>query len=926
MVPTLIIKVDSLEIELKQTKQTMGKAIVKLVKKVKKLENILKRRNVRGSGRRNHPTTMEAAKTLSKVASQRSKSVDKRQKQIAKSVIANDMSEEDFAKRMVDLNQGTWKLSQLKKLKFEEIKEEFDKLVKQVDTFVPMSLKATKAELKRFGEELQTKTTKRQKIDDKDAQSTEEKEKEPVKKMGKRRKQIARKGLHTAKDEAEKDEASEEDDSSSGKKGVYQIVRENGTDKVYMSLGAMLKEISREDLTELYRIVMKRYGTEGPTDDYERVFWENLKTMFDAPLSTDLVWSLPGQQKILSWRYYETCRVHCLNLDSADIYMLAERKYPLSANDKHVSYQTNLPNIRDVVQNICIPSSHQNCSNPTIILRDNLPPNIKDWELIIHENVICVDTYKSSINACSAIMLYHLKNSQKFNLAYFIDHKIKSVKNRVDCSLPYVLLITNLYQFVLAKHPKLFRPHHTLQFVLHYPMMSSINRMNERKRNESEEVKLNIPYSPSSVESSNQSSPLLGYWVLNKLKLGVLGWTSSEHSTCQSNNSEGFLWIIPAEHSFENESESLSCTNEMSKSKHKCHSNAVMGSWGSAVKTSASYNWRNSRRNFNYNSGPTFIRTVNAKGNMPLKNMVGQSKGLHIGKGRIRVGNLDFDSVSFVKELGHFNLFSISQICDKQHKVLFTETECLVVSSDFKMPDENQILLKVPRHHNMHSFDMKTPTPAKESLMRSARTMLADSLLPTTFWAEADTLSVLGKFDGKSDEGFLVEIVDFLRGSNLMYALTNNPTIHDSLVKQFWQTATATTLADRTLELKETIDTIEHTITKASIRSKLQLANASGITMLPNNDIFEGMRHMGGFRGVPRPLLPAMLSIANPSAGQEAPSVTQPQPSSSVVPPTPPTTQPIPSEATNIPPLSKPAPPTPIAETTAASPSPSPSH
>ncbi|GJU98320.1 ribonuclease H-like domain-containing protein [Tanacetum coccineum] len=77
--------------------------------------------------------------------------------------------------------------------------------------------------------------------------------------------------------------------------------------------------------------------------------------------------------------------------------------------------------------------------------------------------------------------------------------------------------------------------------------------------------------------------------------------------------------------------------------------------------------------------------------------------------------------------------------------------------------------------------------------------------------------------------------------------------------------------------------------------------------------------------GVPRPLLPAMLSIANPSAGQEAPSVTQPQPSSSVVPPTPPTTQPIPSEATTISPLSKPAPPTPITETTTASPSPTPS-
>ncbi|GJV34320.1 putative ribonuclease H-like domain-containing protein [Tanacetum coccineum] len=174
------------------------------------------------------------------------------------------------------------------------------------------------------------------------------------------------------------------------------------------------------------------------------------------------------------------------------------------------------------------------------------------------------------------------------------------------------------------------------------------------------------------------------------------------------------------------------------------HSNAVMGSWGSAVKTSASYNWRNSRPNFNYNSGPTFITSMLME--HPLKNMVdrgifdsgcsghmignkdqledfeefnggsvtfGGSKGYISGKGKIRVGNLDFDSVSFVKELGHFNLFSISQICDKQHKVLFTETECLVVSSDFKMPDENQILLKVPRHHNMYSFDMKTPTPAK---------------------------------------------------------------------------------------------------------------------------------------------------------------------------------------------------------------------
>ncbi|GKD47445.1 hypothetical protein Tco_1272090, partial [Tanacetum coccineum] len=70
------------------------------------------------------------------------------------------------------------------------------------------------------------------------------------------------------------------------------------------------------------------------------------------------------------------------------------------------------------------------------------------------------------------------------------------------------------------------------------------------------------------------------------------------------------------------------------------------------------------------------------------------------------------------------------------------------------------------------------------------------------------------------------------------YALTTNPTIYDSLVKQFWQTVTANTLADGTLELNASIDTTVYTITEASIRDKLQLADASGITMLPNNEIF----------------------------------------------------------------------------------------
>nr|GEV59049.1 putative ribonuclease H-like domain-containing protein [Tanacetum cinerariifolium] len=80
-------------------------------------------------------------------------------------------------------------------------------------------------------------------------------------------------------------------------------------------------------------------------------------------------------------------------------------------------------------------------------------------------------------------------------------------------------------------------------------------------------------------------------------------------------------------------------------------------------------------------------------------------------KGKIKTGKLDFKDVYFVKEL-KFNLFSVSQMCDKKNSVLFTETGCLVLSPDFKLLDENQVLLKVPKQNNMYSFDQKNVAPS----------------------------------------------------------------------------------------------------------------------------------------------------------------------------------------------------------------------
>ncbi|GJR31752.1 hypothetical protein Tco_1107984 [Tanacetum coccineum] len=67
----------------------------------------------------------------------------------------------------------------------------------------------------------------------------------------------------------------------------------------------------------------------------------------------------------------------------------------------------------------------------------------------------------------------------------------------------------------------------------------------------------------------------------------------------------------------------------------------------------------------------------------------GGAKGGRItGKGTLKTGKLDFKDVYFVKEL-QFNLFSVSQMCDKKNSVLFTDTGCFVLSLDFKLADES---------------------------------------------------------------------------------------------------------------------------------------------------------------------------------------------------------------------------------------------
>nr|GFB04171.1 ribonuclease H-like domain-containing protein [Tanacetum cinerariifolium] len=89
----------------------------------------------------------------------------------------------------------------------------------------------------------------------------------------------------------------------------------------------------------------------------------------------------------------------------------------------------------------------------------------------------------------------------------------------------------------------------------------------------------------------------------------------------------------------------------------------------------------------------------------------GGSTGKITRKGTIKTKNLNFENVLYVEELQHFNLISVSQICDQSHRVLFTENECLVLFKDFPLHNPSMVILSIPRKHNLYTFSLNELAP-----------------------------------------------------------------------------------------------------------------------------------------------------------------------------------------------------------------------
>ncbi|KAI3735685.1 hypothetical protein L6452_15193 [Arctium lappa] len=88
------------------------------------------------------------------------------------------------------------------------------------------------------------------------------------------------------------------------------------------------------------------------------------------------------------------------------------------------------------------------------------------------------------------------------------------------------------------------------------------------------------------------------------------------------------------------------------------------------------------------------------------------------------------------------------------------------------------------------------------------------------------------------------QIVDFLKSSHIVHALTISPSIYIEHQRQFW--ANATIVAENGVQMIKTrVCEKPLTVTEEVIRISLRLDDASGITSIPNDELFSNLTRMG---------------------------------------------------------------------------------
>nr|GEV38486.1 hypothetical protein [Tanacetum cinerariifolium] len=118
-----------------------------------------------------------------------------------------------------------------------------------------------------------------------------------------------------------------------GKKEHFQIFRANGNHQMYLAFSIILKNFDKEDLEVLWKIVKDRFKKSQPKEVLDVFLWHTLKVIFEHTVE-DNVWKHQkgpqGLARVKNWKLFYSCGVDCVILETIQLFLLAEKMYPLT--------------------------------------------------------------------------------------------------------------------------------------------------------------------------------------------------------------------------------------------------------------------------------------------------------------------------------------------------------------------------------------------------------------------------------------------------------------------------------------------------------------------------------------------------------------------------------------------------------------------
>ncbi|GJZ27163.1 hypothetical protein Tco_0571416 [Tanacetum coccineum] len=160
-----------------------------------------------------------------------------------------------------------------------------------------------------------------------------------------------------------------------------------------------------------------------------------------------------------------------------------------------------------VKKNITIPRTTQ-----TQLLRDSnklhldeIHPDLRGWKLFFRENFFCSLIKRNKVNALTAYMLYYLTIKRKFNFTSMLIYRMEEVINKQDGPMPFVMLLTRLYNHILHTNPQAIVP--LARFTFHKCFMDPLDISRNPGKEKGKRIASPLVTSSSSSSSNNKEAP-----------------------------------------------------------------------------------------------------------------------------------------------------------------------------------------------------------------------------------------------------------------------------------------------------------------------------------------------------------------------------------------------------------------------------------